>query len=403
MLAGKHVRVKTVRTKLVPQYIDPVQPELLETAGSLIDLYRSLTGKTREEVETEVTELVGDNPSQIVQQGLSKLLEDRCEFEVESGHPPDELRDRMFQTATEYRASHAGKLDRQAVLDQVAAELSVSAQTIEQSLFADLKAEQRLISFQDITKEQLLHRYNVALAQSILIKATGVEVLIRHDTPQRMRTLFRAAKFHRLICEMETPGEGCYTLRLDGPLSLFSATQKYGMQLAFFLPHILQCRDFDLKARVRWGPQRTEKQFVLTAKDGLRSHLIDYGSYVPKELQLFAESFNKAKTGWQISEETAILPLGNSFWVPDFRLTNYLTQKVVHLDIIGFWRRMDVVKHHQKLREHAAGKFILAVSEQFQVEEEENGELPPEVYRFKRTPLPDEVAKRANEISISDD
>ena len=49
------------------------------------------------------------------------------------------------------------------------------------------------------------------------------------------------------MCEAERTGPDAYCLHLDGPLSLFSATQKYGLQLALFLPAVLRCRDFELR------------------------------------------------------------------------------------------------------------------------------------------------------------
>ena len=54
-----------------------------------------------------------------------------------------------------------------------------------------------------------------------------------------------------------------YQLHLDGPMSLFTATQKYGLQLAFFLPALLHCHDFELKADLRWGAQRKPKRCCL--------------------------------------------------------------------------------------------------------------------------------------------
>ena len=78
-------------------------------------------------------------------------------------------------------------------------------------------------------------------------------MVIRNETPARYRRLFRSIKFHRLICDAEQTAPGTTTLRLDGPLSLFSATQKYGMQLATFLPSLLHCKDFELRADVRGG------------------------------------------------------------------------------------------------------------------------------------------------------
>src|SRR5207249_4672424 len=107
---------------------------------------------------------------------------------------------------------------------------------------------------------------------------------------------FRQIKFHRLICDVELASGGrkpsdasSYRLHLDGPLSLFSATQKYGLQLALFLPTLLLCEHFELKARLRWGAERKEKVFHLSAKDALVSHQAETGAYVPPEVPMFVE------------------------------------------------------------------------------------------------------------------
>src|SRR5262249_8085227 len=140
---------------------------------------------------------------------------------------------------------------------------------VERGLFADLRSEQRLIKFRDISAHHLLQRYNVALAQAVLLRSTRVHVAVRREPPQRYRSLLRATKFHRLICEVQKTGPDSYLLHLDGPLSLFSATQKYGLQLAFYLPSVLHCRDFELRAELRWGPQKKPRSFFLTSDDGL--------------------------------------------------------------------------------------------------------------------------------------
>jgi len=261
-----------------------------------------------------------------------------------------------------------------------------------------LKIEQRLIRFKDCTVEQLLQRYNVALAQAILLRSTGVVVNIMGETPARYRQLFRAIKFHRLICEIREAGRDSYTLALDGPLSLFSATQKYGMQLANFLPSLLQCKRFDLKATVRWGAQRKEKEFRLESNDGLCSHLPDYGDYVPAELAMFAEAFRKKSDDWDISSEAALLPLGTSVWTPDFVLTHRRTKRKVYLEILGFWRRTDADKLYRRLQKELKEPFILAVSEQFNIDEADEGEVNSSIYVFKRTPLPEEVIRLAEVV-----
>jgi predicted nuclease of restriction endonuclease-like RecB superfamily len=398
MLTGKLVRVRHHRNKLIPKYIHVDEPEWREVAAHLLEVYRGLPGRTRGEVEEEVVESIGDNPTQIVHQGLAKLLEDRCEFEVDSTLAPDELREKAFLAAA--AARREGRFDRTAVLEAVAAETGMPAADVDRGLFADLKSEQRLVKFEDFTIDQLLHRYNVALAQAVLLRSTGVTVRITGESTARYRRLFRAIKFHRLICEIRPTGPEEYTLRLDGPLSLFSSTQKYGMQLANFLPALLQCKRFELTATVRWGAERKEKVFTLNEGEGLKSHTVDYGDYMPKELQMFAESFRKSAPDWEISSEADIVDLPSGYWTPDFQLVHSPTGAIVRLEILGFWRRTDAEKLYRRLAAEHRSPFILAVSDQFNIDETLEESWGSNVYRFKRTPLPAEVARLAEALLV---
>jgi predicted nuclease of restriction endonuclease-like RecB superfamily len=290
------------------------------------------------------------------------------------------------------------RFDRAAVFQEAADALGMSAEAVEEGLFADLKSEQRLVGFKDITAERLLHRYNVALAQAVLLRSTRVDVVIRGEPPSRYRQLFRQVKFHRLICHPEpAEPEGCQ-LHLDGPLSLFTATQKYGLQLALFLPAVLLCREFDLHAELRWGPQRKPKTFTLTPADGLVSHYADSGTYVPPEVAMFVELFRKKVSQWEISEDCGVHRLGDGFWVPDFRLTERATGRSVLLEVLGFWRRSSLEQHLRRLCQHAREPFLLAISEQLRIDEADLAGMPAGVYRFRQMPLPDEVARLAREV-----
>src|SRR5439155_16995558 len=173
----------------------------------LLEVFRGQVGRTRGEIEEEVRETFGDDPGQLVHQGLAKLLEDRCDFEVVSRHPPEQLRQLVFACAARQRqASRTDEVragfNRQAVLEEVAAPLGLAAEAIVDGLFADLKSEQRLVAFKDLSAERLLQRYNVALVQAVLLRATGVRVLVRGEPPQRYRQLLRLVKFHRLVCDI---------------------------------------------------------------------------------------------------------------------------------------------------------------------------------------------------------
>jgi predicted nuclease of restriction endonuclease-like RecB superfamily len=197
---------------------------------------------------------------------------------------------------------------------------------------------------------------------------------------------------------MKKTGPDSYLFHLDGPLSLFSATQKYGLQLAMFLPTVLLCRDFELRAELRWGPQRKPKSFLLTPKDGLVSHAPDTGTYVPPEVAMFVELFRKRRPDWEITEETEIFSLSEGFWVPDFRLRHRESKKSVLLEILGFWRRSSAEKHLERLRHHTREPFLLAVSDQLRIDEAELEGLPAGIHRFRQMPLVDEIARLAEEL-----
>src|SRR5580765_5704075 len=123
MLPTNLVRVRHARNRLAPQYLDASADSWREIAEQVLDIYRGKENATRGEIEEELEELIGNHPGQILFQGLAKLLEDRCEFETVSGHPPPELREKVFAAAAKQRA--AGNFDRDAALGEVAAELSM--------------------------------------------------------------------------------------------------------------------------------------------------------------------------------------------------------------------------------------------------------------------------------------
>ncbi|HEY1190527.1 MAG TPA: DUF790 family protein [Gemmata sp.] len=400
MLTGKMIRVRHAKNRLVPLYVTPSDENLLALAEQLLLAYRGAPGRTRGEIEDEFSDLIPEGPRGLLPAGLAKLLEDRCEFEVAADHPPDQLREAVFKAAAVERAEAAKDMrpfNRAAVMKGAAEQLSLAIppENIDRSLFADLKDEQRVISFDDITAEQLLNRYNVALAQAVLLRCSLMEVRVYAETPARFRQLFRAVKFHRLICTIqETPGNS-YKLTLDGPLSLFSSTNKYGLQLALFLPTLLHCKAFDLRANIRWGAERKEKTFQLSGLDGLKSHAPDFGVYTPPELQTFAESFATKIKGWTLDTDPHPILLPTSTWVPDFKLTHVKTGKEVFVEIFGFWRKGDIETHYKNLARGVPGKFVLCVSEQMRADEDSEVSFGNGVYRYKRTPLPDEVARLA--------
>src|SRR6478609_7638610 len=135
MLTGKMVRVRYARDRIIPYFLDPADEQAQLVAEQLLTLYRGYEGRTRGELEEEFAETFGEDPSTLVQQGLAKLLEDRCEFDVIAGLPPEQLRADVFRAAALARQSDdvAIRFDRDAILGSVARAHGLAVEDVERS------------------------------------------------------------------------------------------------------------------------------------------------------------------------------------------------------------------------------------------------------------------------------
>src|SRR6516225_8028171 len=111
MLTGNLVRVRYARQRIIPYLIDAADRDWLASAGRLLELFRGQEGRTRGELEEDLADAFGDEGGQLVYRGLAKLLEDRCEFEIVSGQPPERLREAVFRAAAEVRKEGTAPFD----------------------------------------------------------------------------------------------------------------------------------------------------------------------------------------------------------------------------------------------------------------------------------------------------
>lgn len=392
MLTGNLVRVRIAKGRVIPLYLDREAREWHEVAESLLLIFREGVGMTRGEIEAEIEEVIGGEAATLVHRGLAKVLEDRTGFEVVADVPPDQLREKVFRAAADQRralraAGHRAPFRREAVLEAVAKEVGIAPNEVAAALFADLKDENRMLAFDDTTAQRLIDRYNLALAQAVLLRSTLVTAEVRREKPARYRQLFRHLKFHRLLYRVEGTMRDGYAFHIDGPLSLFSATNKYGLQMALFLPALLLCEDFRLDAELRWGPKREPRTFHLESRVGLVSHYADTGTYTPAEMTAFLDRFRQVAPAWDVSESTEVVELGREgAWVPDYRFVHRATGTDVLVEILGFWKRSSLDRLLRLLPAHGPPRYLLAISSRLKVDEEAIEGLAGPVLRFKEIP-----------------
>lgn len=390
MLTLNLVRVREISDQIVPYYIDVQDPKLLEIAEVLLRIYQQQQNQTRKSLDESLEELLECGKHVHLCRGLNRLLEDRCSFFVDSHVEPSEARKTVFEFASLARSN--GQFDRQQILQQAASSWNTNSQELETILFADLKQNQIMKDFKNISAANLLKRYNTALAQAILLKSNWLKIQIREREKLRYRQLFRAIKFYRLLYQITGDMDQGFAITLDGPMSLFQNCQKYGLQMALFLPALLLCKNWHLQAELRWGTRKCCRYFVLDADKGLYSHYPDTGMYIPPELRTFAERFRKLQSEWQISDDCDIVEITQQqMCIPDY-VFRHSNGKVVYLEIFGFWRKAALEKRLAEL-ETSHVPLLLAVSKTLHVENTKCKLLHRHLYFFRQVLNPKEIIK----------
>jgi predicted nuclease of restriction endonuclease-like RecB superfamily len=366
------------RGRLVTHRLSPDDQRALAVAAELCDLYAAHTGLPRSRLERElVVREEGLGPGLDPRRGfrivraLSKLLEERSGWIAPTEADPYTLRTRVFELAAalpEPPAAEPGLLEtptRGDVLSQVAGETGVEDPAA--SMYADRQGAQLLGEFDRPSPGELVRRYNVAQVQGVLYSARDLVVDLGEGADARL--VFHYVKLLGLIYDLEPLPRG-HRLRLDGPLSIFGGTRKYGLRLAKFFPGLLMTSPWKLSANVEWKGREAVLELDSETSE-LESHYL--GPKDEREADdvrgAFVRAWERAKDtgGWELESGGDVLPFPErkAALVPDFTLRNTGTGEVVQLEILGFWSERNLVERVALLRE--AGKqghrVLVAASE----------------------------------------
>lgn len=403
MLTSDLVRATVRSGRVRPRFVSVGDEALGRQAAALVALVHEHEGRSLGELEEAIGDHIGDDVDYLVRRGLVKLLLDRTELTVPSPRAPHLIREVVFEEAARtWPVGPAGSeslASRRDAVERAAARLEMDPDVVEASLFADRRVEQRL-GASDLTRaDGLLHRYNLALAQAVLLKARSVTVRLPDLRPARARQLLRAVKFHRLMHRAERDDEG-WVLTLDGPLSLFRQTGRYGLQLALFLPALCHCAKWFLSADVVWGPRKTPCTLHLDHRMGLETHTKDLGTWESEEERQLRASWKRTDSPWSLRRSTHIIDLaGRGVLVPDYTLVHRDGRKA-HLELVWYWRRKTFERRLALLREAGPPNLIVALATRLHAGEEATPDLPAGcIVPFKGVIQPKKIMALAEEVA----
>jgi uncharacterized protein len=342
--------------------------------------------------------------------GLYALLERRCTFKSRDSNSdndgetsststipiidPPRIRKAVFEESSK-RGFALTELERMEIADSVASRLHLSSHDVVlKTMWSDLDDNLILDYFDAIDPEALVGWYNLSLMQTLLFNCTKLDFYISGGL--NWKRVLRTVKRLGLMYYLQQPQqqqENRIICSLEGPLSLFKLTDRYGTLLAKLLPSIIFSSDKKRESSGGDGEWHLDAWIVRKTMDGRKIYefkiskneipelMTDpYSSFPPSSItqkevagssslyndynifdsaveEKFAKRFEQAETGWRLTREPDPLVLSNGgAFIPDFMFEKY--DKRVYLEIVGFWTKEYLERKLQKL----ADIFISAYS-----------------------------------------
>ncbi|HEV7902902.1 MAG TPA: DUF790 family protein [Pyrinomonadaceae bacterium] len=379
-----------------PRYINAEDEGWLDAAAVLIELFREHQGCTRAELEAALEEYVGVGTDYKILRGLIKLLMDRTEFAAGVEVVPADLRRAVFLKA---RAAHpvTDESVRGQVLTEAGQELACAPELVRANLYADLPKNQRLVEFEETDARALLKLYNVAQAQALLYRCVRMRLTVEPQGAEGYRELFGAIKAYRLIHTIKgSPAEG-YEIELDGPVSMFHRSQKYGIQMAVFLPALLLCKGWRMRAEIESRHSGTSFFEMESEGHALSSHYLSIVPYENPAREKLLQSWARFESEWKLETSTEIINLGASAFIPDFAL-RHEDGRTVYLEILGFWTPPHLKERLQEFAGSGFRNFLLAAWEELRGSREPLVSAPPHTIIYKRTLDPATIELAVNKL-----
>jgi uncharacterized protein len=391
-------------SRITPRYLESDNPRHLQTAGDLALIVEQHRGRRRAELERALDEYIGVGTDYKILRGLIKLLTDRCEFETAGAKDPAEIRRALFtKAAAHLKAERAIITDdelRRRLINEVATELECLPGEVMAGLYADLSGNQRLVAFEEMSAEDLLNRYNLAQAQALLYKCSEIRLRIEPQEPSVTRRLFAEIKAFRLIHAIRGNPKTGYDVQLGGPVSIFHRSQRYGVQMAVFLPALLLYPGWRMRAQIdtKTGPAFFELDSDQTR---LRSHYVtdDLQSQNP-QIRKLLDDFAKLDGEWAARPNQEVIDLGDGAFVPDLVFIRD-GDEPIYLELLGYWTPRSLNERLKEFDRAGFDNYAIAASEEMRCSRDAPSQLPPNVIIYKKSLNARELQARFGRLTES--
>jgi len=309
--------------------------------------------------------------------GFSALLERRSVFgrlnssSSSSIATPMFIRQKLFEESSKQGLALSDS-QRQDIIQQIANQMYISSDAVETIMWSDKDENLVLAQFDTINPKDLILWYNLSLFQTLLFKCTRLEFYVKGGLywKQVLRNVKRYGLMYTLEYHSENDSDDdSIKCVLEGPLSLFRMTDRYGTSMAKLLPSIVGTPTWKINGSIVKKTDEGQKiySFELSNDDTqefLRSTIdtayqnngnAENDDYVYDSSieAAFAKRFHQHfdqndKFGWKISREPDPLIADGKAMIPDFLFERF--GRKVYLEIVGFWTKEYLERKTAKLK-----------------------------------------------------
>ena len=368
MLTKDLLRYKIQKGQILPQFVNPADNRLLAIAEQLIAVFEASPDKPRVTLLASSKQIIDSTPgAPIIKRGLEKLLLDRTEFDTAPNEELIAFRHKLF-TETSRLLSQEEFEDyedyQQKVLRIMADSSPIEKTELGAKLYADLPSNQPVLAFNTLSAERLLHRYNAAQVQGLLLHCNTLTLKLADSMTAELRQLFKYLRFNQLLSTIRKEEE-LYQITVDGPLNLFYKTKRYGMNLANFFIAVLHQPKWELTAEIQF---RNKQRYRLSLDDscGIKPISQQFLAYIPEDIQLFQTMLQNKTDDWQIRPGSQFLPLAGDFYCfPDYQLVHSSGVETA-IELFHPWHQGHLIARLNTLAEQKDVSLILGVSKELE-------------------------------------
>ena len=373
MLTKDLLQYKTQKGQILPQFVNPTDKQLLAIAEQLIAVFEESPEKPRATLLESSKHIIDSTPgAPIVKRGLEKLLLDRTEFDTTPNEELIAFRQKLFTETSDLLSQEQFQNyeDYQQKVLQIVENASrpevapTGKGGLSAILYADLPSCQPVLTFKTLSPERLLHRYNAAQVQGLLLHSNTLTLKLTDSMTAELRQLFKYLRFNQLLSTIRREEE-LYQITVDGPLNLFYKTKRYGMNLANFFIAVLHQRKWELTAEIQFRNKQCYR-LSLDESCGIKPISQQFLAYIPEDIQLFQKMLRNKTDDWQIRPGSQFIPLpGDLYCFPDYQLVHKSGVETA-IELFHPWHQGHLIARLNTLAEERDVSLILGVSKELE-------------------------------------